>query len=115
MPAQPLPLLERPASGLTSLIPYTNPKALTAYYCGVFALIPCVGALLGVVALVFGILGLKAVRRDPRIKGTAHAIVGIVLGGIAILFNWSVIFLALVAVAANPTFGQWKWLKNLFE
>lgn len=65
--------------GVSTLIPYKNPKALTAYYCGVFALIPCLGAILGPIALIFGILGLKAVRAHPRMHGTGHAIAGIVL------------------------------------
>ena len=29
--------------GMSTLIPYKNGKALAAYYCGVFSLIPCVG------------------------------------------------------------------------
>lgn len=71
-----------------TLIPYRNPKALIAYYLGVFALIPCLGALLGPAALVLGILGLGAVKRHPQAKGTGHAITGIVLGALALLFNW---------------------------
>jgi len=36
--------------------------------------------LLGLSAVVLGFLGLKDKRENPMIKGTAHAIVGIVLG-----------------------------------
>src|SRR3989442_1081509 len=42
--------------GISTLIPYTNPKALIAYYLGIFGLIPCLGAILGPAALVLGIL-----------------------------------------------------------
>src|SRR5262249_14311224 len=38
-----------------TLIPYKNPKALAAYYCGFFALIPVLGFILGAVAMVLGI------------------------------------------------------------
>jgi hypothetical protein len=62
------------------LIPYKNGKALASYYCGVFALIPCVGAILGPIAIILGFLGLSYAKKYPEAKGQAHAIVGIVLG-----------------------------------
>ena len=67
------------------LIPYKNAKALASYYCGVFALIPCLGAILGPVALILGFMGLAHANKMPESKGKAHAIVGIVLGGLVIL------------------------------
>jgi hypothetical protein len=81
------------------LIPYKNAKALTAYYCGVFALIPCVGGVLGVLALIFGFLGLRYAREHPKARGQAHAITGIVLGVVAILLYIvaPVIYLGVVA------------------
>ena len=69
-----------PDDGISSVIPYRNVQALLAYYFGVFGLIPCVGAMLGPAALICGILGLRAVNRNPQAKGTGHAIAGIVLG-----------------------------------
>jgi hypothetical protein len=68
--------------GISTMIPYKNSKALTAYYCGVFSLIPCVGLILGPLALIFGLQGLKYAKKNPRAKGTGHAIAGIVLGGL---------------------------------
>jgi hypothetical protein len=62
------------------LIPYKNGKALAAYYCGVFALIPCFGAILAVLAIVFGFLGLAHAKKYPEARGKGHAITGIVLG-----------------------------------
>ncbi len=82
------PRRRRPKADTTGgLIPYNNSQALTAYYVGVFGLIPCVGAFLGPAALVFGILGLRYARRHPQTSGKAHAVVGIVLGVLEILFN----------------------------
>jgi hypothetical protein len=83
------------------LIPYKNSKALTAYYCGVFSLIPCVGAVLGPIALVLGILGLNYAKEHPRAKGQAHAIVGIVLGGLTGLGNIGGIIALAVGAAAG--------------
>jgi hypothetical protein len=82
---------ERGDGGISTLIPYKNPKALTAYYLGIFGLIPCVGLILGPAALILGILGLRYKTTNPRAKGTAHAIVGLVLGSLETLANWGVV------------------------
>jgi hypothetical protein len=76
---------------VATIIPYRNGFALAAYYCGVFGLIPCLGLLLGPTALTLGILGWRYVARHPEAKGTAHAVVGIVLGVLATLGNWGVL------------------------
>jgi hypothetical protein len=68
------------ADATGGIIPYKNPHALIAYYCGVFAVIPCFP--IGLVGLVLGILGLKHARLHPQSKGKVHAWVGIVAGGL---------------------------------
>ena len=92
-----------PSAGdaVSTIIPYKNGFALASYYLGVFSIIPCIGLALGIAALIFGILGLKAAKRNPQAKGKAHAIVGIVLGTIFGLL-WiavAVIFVILMATA----------------
>ena len=62
------------------LIPYKNSQALIAYYCGVFSLIPGLGCVLGIVAVVLGVMGLQYAKKHPKAKGKGHAITGIVLG-----------------------------------
>jgi hypothetical protein len=90
-PASPPPLPPPGASssgdGTGGLIPYKNPKALTAYYLGIFGLFPFIGFLLAVPALILGILGLQARKQNPLIKGAVHAWVGIVLGTISISYH----------------------------
>jgi hypothetical protein len=81
------------------LIPYKNPKALISYYCGVFSLIPCLGLILGPIALVLGLLGLSYKKQHPTAGGTAHAVVGIVLGSLVLLGHLGVI-VAIFAGAA---------------
>jgi hypothetical protein len=72
-------------AGISRRIPYKNTKALTAYYCGVFALIPCFSFFLGFVALVFGILGLRYAKAHPEARGQVHAWIGIILGGLCVI------------------------------
>lgn len=68
------------------LIPYKNWQALVAYYVGIFSCLLCFfGLPVGIVAVVLRILGLRARARDPVIKGSVHAWIGIVLGTISTL------------------------------
>ncbi len=83
------------------LIPYKNAKALAAYYCGVFSLVPCFALVLGPLALIFGFLGLRFAREHPRAKGQAHAIVGIVLGGLTTVGNLGAIVFIMISAAAG--------------
>lgn len=85
---------------LGGLIP-RNGKALVAYYCGIFALIPLLGAVLGPVAVVFGILGIQAANREPYRKGKIHAWVGIVCGGLFGLVYLGLVVLWIVALVAT--------------
>src|SRR6516165_3866655 len=83
---------------VATIIPYRNVMALLSYYFGVFSLIPIIGAILGLFAVVLGILGLGYVRRHPEAKGTGHAIVGIVLGGLVVLGHLALLVFFLAAV-----------------
>lgn len=78
---------DRPPQGDSTggVIPYKNPKALIAYYCGVFSLIPCLGIVPGIAGVILGIMGLRYRTEHPEVKGTAHAWIGIILGGLMTL------------------------------
>jgi hypothetical protein len=96
--ANPLPMVSsakgsKSADGFNKVIPYQNARALAACCLGVFSVIPPIGALLGLPALVLGILGLRFRRRNPEAGGSVHAWIGIVLGG---LFGFG--YLALIAL-----------------
>jgi uncharacterized protein YqgC (DUF456 family) len=82
---------------VATVIPYKNPKALIGYYLGVFSLIPCLGGLLGPAALILGILGLHDRKKNPQMRGTAHAVVAIVLGSITTLAHLVVLVVSIIA------------------
>ena len=80
------------------LIPYKNPKALTAYYVGIFGFfLPFIGPIL---AFVFGIQGLKYAKQHPKARGQAHAIIGIIAGVIVFGIH-SLIGLGVVVALLN--------------
>lgn len=87
---------------ISSLIPYRNGLALGAYYCGVFALIPFVGVVLGIISIILGIMGLNYAKREPAAKGAGHAIAGIVLGAIVLLAHLGFAIFVFVIKAAPP-------------
>ncbi|MEE2642352.1 MAG: hypothetical protein VX768_17105 [Planctomycetota bacterium] len=80
-PGMQQPVMQQQGDATGGIIPYKNPKALIAYYLGIVSGLPVIGNLVGVVALVLGILGLHDRKRNPAIKGTVHAWIGILVGG----------------------------------
>lgn len=84
------------------LIPYKNGPALAAYYLGIFSMVPCLlgaGVLLGVPAIVCGVMGLKKRKQNPIVKGSAHAWIGIVLGSLTSLVTVGVVISVIIAAA----------------
>jgi hypothetical protein len=73
------------------IIPYKNPLALTSYYLGVFGLIPCLGLLLGPVAIVTGVLGLRYRSQNRLARGGLHAVIGLVFGSVVLVIHIAVI------------------------
>ena len=83
------------------LIPYKNPHALIAYYLGLFSLFPILGLLLSIPAFILGIMGLRNRNRNPAIRGSVHAWIGIVMGGLMTLLWSGLLLLIIVAVIAE--------------
>ncbi len=81
------------------LIPYNNGAALAGYYVSIVALVPVLGLLLSPVAIWLGIKGLRAVKREPLIRGSVHAWIGIGLGSVVLLMHLLVLTLIVIAVA----------------
>ena len=67
------------------LIPYKNPHALIAYYLGIVSLLPIIGVPFGIASIILGIIGLRKRSQNPVIKGSVHALIGIVLGCCSLL------------------------------
>ena len=84
------------------IIPYKNPKALIAYYLGLFSILPVIGLVVGVAAVVLGVLGLRDRKAHPEIKGGVHAGIGIGCGGLmALVWTLAVIMIVIAIVASG--------------
>jgi hypothetical protein len=79
------------------IIPYKNPHALAAYYLGVFSLIPLLGFICGAIAVPLGVSGLKRKARNPVIRGTIHAWVGIILGSLSVGVHLLLVTIPIIA------------------
>ncbi len=99
----PPPLVRPPPAGtggetIATIIPYRNPRALLAYYLGIFSLFPVLGMFLGIAAFILALQGLRLASRHPAAKGKVHAWIGIVCGGIFGLVYLIVNILIVVAI-----------------
>jgi len=80
------------------LIPYRNPAALVAYYLGVFSAVPFVGLPLGLAAVILGVRGLRARKKNPAVRGGIHAGIGIGCGCLFALLWGGLLALGVVSV-----------------
>ncbi len=83
------------------IIPYKNPRALTAYYIGLFSLLPVLGLAMAPAAVVLGLQGLRYARQYPLVKGQVHAWIGLICGGLWSLIHWGVALMLLFAWATS--------------
>ena len=91
------------SGALDAIIPTKNPSALTAYYLGVFSIIPCLAIPMGIAAVVLGLRGLKLFKAHPEVRGRTHAWVGIIAGGFFALINLAAIGFALISASLHST------------
>lgn len=73
------------------LIPYKNAHALAGYYTAVASILCGVGAFSGPIAIILGVMGLRNSKRNPKVRGIAHAWVAIILGAACTIANWAAI------------------------
>ena len=100
-PAAPYHDPSQQGDGTGGVIPYKNPKVLIAYYLGILSGLPFIGLLFGIAAFVLGIMGLKDRKRNPVIKGSAHAWIGIGCGGLFALFWGLIIVVTIISLVVG--------------
>jgi len=70
-----------------AIVKPNNPKAMTAFRCAIYGLIPVAGLLLGPAALALGILGWRHAKANPADRGGGHAAAAMILGLLELLSN----------------------------
>jgi hypothetical protein len=92
------------------VIPYKNPPALIAYYCGLFSMLACIPIFLPlpIVALYCGIKGLQKAKAEPHVRGQVHAWIGIIGGSIFTLVGIVTAIGAIVAIIAAVNEGKFN-------
>ena len=93
-----LPPPEGDATG--GVIPYKNPKALIAYYLGIISGVPLIGFPVGIAAFVLGVMGLMDRQKNPVIKGSVHAGIGIGCGCFFTLL-WGFVIVSIIGAIAS--------------
>lgn len=82
--------------------PRTDGMSIVALVCGILSfLIPLVGLVLAILAIVFGAIGMGRTKRNPELKGRGMAIAGLVLGILGFLFV--LLILALLSLSFGFT------------
>ena len=97
-PGGPPPPQQTEGDATGGIIPYKNPAALVAYYLGLFSLLPCFGLLLAIPAFILGIIGLRNRNKNPAIKGSVHAWIGIIMGGLFTLIWGAAAILTIIGM-----------------
>ncbi len=100
-PRQGRPSDDNKGDSTGGVIPYKNPPALIAYYLGLFSLFPLFGLLLAIPAFILGIKGLKLRRENPAVKGSVHAWIGIVMGGLMTLLWGGGLIMIIIGLMAQ--------------
>ena len=66
--------------------------AIAAGYCGICSIFPFIGILLALLSIIFGILAIHVIRRNPHKHGVARIVVGWIVAFIS-LFGHALFFL----------------------
>jgi hypothetical protein len=101
-PASPAVAKSANEGRLATFIPYRNPRALLSYYCGIFALAPVVGLVLGPVAILFGIMAVYQAGAHPGARGAYHAVFGIICGLLTLMYHPVLLLCWLVGFVKLP-------------
>ncbi|MCA9399270.1 MAG: DUF4190 domain-containing protein [Candidatus Omnitrophica bacterium] len=84
--------------------------AVASFILGLFFLIPLLGTLLGILAIIFGIIALSQISKNKEtLKGGWMAVTGIVLGALSVLI---VPILGLLAAIAIPNMLRARMMSN---
>jgi hypothetical protein len=84
------------------LLPVGRPAAaIAAGYLGLFACFPVVGIVASILAVIFGVLALKQIKRDPTQSGKGRAWFGVIVGAVMILPQVAILVAMIIGLAEH--------------
>ena len=95
-----------PVTALNVLIP-RNGLALVSYYVGLFSFLGLLlfalpGPIMGIIAIITGVMGWRRANANPAMRGKAHAITGIICGSITLLLGTILTIAAILIILEGP-------------
>ncbi len=69
---------------VSAAVPHTNSMALAGFVMGLLSIVCCCGVPFGVLGIVFSLIGLSQINKDPLEQGKGLAIAGLVLSILSI-------------------------------
>jgi hypothetical protein len=82
------------------VLPVGRPaSAIASGYLALFSVLPVIGLLPGILAVILGIKALKTIKRDPSLTGKGRAWFGIILGGATSAV--SIVFIVLLIIGVT--------------
>ncbi len=90
------------AYGYGYVAPRTDGLAVASLVCGIASIVVCgLGVVLGVLGLVFGLVSMNRIRREPtRLTGRGLALAGAICGGVG-LAGWAIYWVVVVVSLAS--------------
>ena len=71
--------------------------AIASGYLGLLAVIPLLGALLGLLAIVTGVMAMREIKARPDLSGNGRAIFGIAMGGLSLVVHLFAVVALMIA------------------
>ncbi len=90
-----------PSSGMSALIPTSNPDSLWAYYMGYLCLVPCFGIVAVPITIFKANAAIHAYRENNAIRGHTHAVVGLILAVLGVCIQSFFVFVAIQAFSSG--------------
>ncbi|MBM4020243.1 MAG: DUF4190 domain-containing protein [Planctomycetes bacterium] len=85
-------------AGAVAATARTSGMAIASLVLGLVGIFAC--GFLGILAIIFGAVGMRDTRRDPNVKGRGLAVAGLILGIIDIVL-W-LVWLLILAASPHP-------------
>jgi hypothetical protein len=91
-----------PSASERLILPVGRPaSAIAAGYLALFSILPLIGLLPGVAAIICGVVALRSIRENPELSGKGRAWFGIIMGALTTVATILFVVFAIVEEASR--------------